>query len=109
MKVLFGRLLAAGAVVCASATLAQGPPARLEYRSAFEGYRRFQEPEARAWRDANEEVRALGGHMGQAKAVAQPAPVSSTQSPQADKPSPPPAASGIPPLTPMSGHQGHGK
>lgn len=35
-----------------------------EYRSAFEGYRRFAEPELADWRRSNDEVGAAGGHLG---------------------------------------------
>jgi hypothetical protein len=35
-----------------------------EFRSAFEGYRPFAEPEPRDWRKSNEEVGAAGGHGG---------------------------------------------
>ncbi len=38
------------------------PP--VEFRSAFEGYRAFVEPERRDWREANKEVGAAGGHAG---------------------------------------------
>lgn len=38
------------------------PP--LEYRSAFESYRRYSEPEVSGWREVNEEVRRIGGHVG---------------------------------------------
>jgi hypothetical protein len=38
------------------------PP--VEYRSAFDGYRPFVEPELRDWRRANEEVGAARGHGG---------------------------------------------
>jgi hypothetical protein len=41
---------------------AKAPP--VEYRSAFEGYRRFAEQELASWRRANEEVGAAGGHAG---------------------------------------------
>jgi hypothetical protein len=37
---------------------------RLEFRSAFEGYRPFAEQELADWRKANEEVAAAGGHGG---------------------------------------------
>ena len=37
----------------------------VEFRSAFEGYRAFVEPERRDWREANKEVGAAGGHAGQ--------------------------------------------
>jgi hypothetical protein len=38
------------------------PP--VEYRSAFEGYRPYAEPEPRDWRRSNEEVGAAGAHAG---------------------------------------------
>ncbi|MDW8468954.1 MAG: hypothetical protein RML56_08295 [Burkholderiales bacterium] len=37
------------------------PPART---SAFEDYRPYSEPELARWREANDEVRRLGGHAG---------------------------------------------
>lgn len=40
---------------------------QLEYRSAFDGYRAYQEPVARSWRETNDEAGALGGHRGQLK------------------------------------------
>jgi len=42
---------------------AKAPP--VEYRSAFEGYRPYADPEPRDWRKSNEEVGAAGGHAGQ--------------------------------------------
>jgi hypothetical protein len=41
---------------------AKAPP--VEYRSAFEGYRRHAEPELAPWRVVNEEVERVGGHVG---------------------------------------------
>jgi len=41
---------------------AKAPP--VEYRSAFEGYRPYTEPELAPWRAVNEEVRQVGGHLG---------------------------------------------
>ncbi len=41
---------------------AKAPP--VEFRSAFEGYRRHADPDARDWRKSNEEVGAAGGHAG---------------------------------------------
>ena len=41
---------------------AKVPP--VEFRSAFEGYRPYAEPELRDWRKSNEEVGAAGGHAG---------------------------------------------
>lgn len=34
------------------------------YRSAFEGYRRIEEPKRIPWREANDEVERVGGHVG---------------------------------------------
>lgn len=34
------------------------------YRSAFEDYRRYREPELAPWREVNEEVARVGGHTG---------------------------------------------
>ena len=34
----------------------------VEYRSAFEDYRRFADEELRDWRKSNDEVGAAGGH-----------------------------------------------
>lgn len=61
--------VAAGAAAAQHAAPADpaDPKARApahEYRSAFESYRRFAEPELAPWRAVNEEVRRVGGHMG---------------------------------------------
>ena len=34
------------------------------YRSAFEGYRNFEEPKPTVWRDANDAAARVGGHPG---------------------------------------------
>ena len=34
------------------------------YRSAFEGYRKIEEPKRIPWREANDEVERVGGHIG---------------------------------------------
>ena len=61
----------------ASATV---PPA--SYRSAFEGYRPAAEEPIADWRALNEEVAAVGGHIGIMKGVAQqPAPAGAPPSP----------------------------
>jgi hypothetical protein len=36
----------------------------VEYRSAFEGYRPFADPQVGDWRKANQEVGSAGGHAG---------------------------------------------
>ena len=38
------------------------PP--LKYESAFDGFRPFQEQDVASWREVNEEVARVGGHMG---------------------------------------------
>lgn len=42
-----------------------------EYRSVFEDYRRFAEPELAPWRTVNEEVGRVGGHMGVLRAASE--------------------------------------
>jgi hypothetical protein len=42
----------------------KAPVPAIEHRSAFEGYRRHTEPEVSGWREMNEEVRRIGGHVG---------------------------------------------
>ena len=36
----------------------------LEYESAFKGYRSFRETPLAPWRDVNDEVARVGGHLG---------------------------------------------
>ncbi len=48
---------------------AKAPP--VEYRSAFESYRPYAEPELAPWRAVNEEVRRVGGHVGMMRAQSQ--------------------------------------
>jgi len=70
-------LAAAVAAACASM---QTPPASgsaasvtsggLEYQSAFESYRAYEELEPLSWQRANEDAGALGGHGGQMKPAA---------------------------------------
>jgi hypothetical protein len=59
------------------------PP--VEYRSAFEGYRPYAEPELRDWRKSNEEVGAAGGHTGQRPGQG---PGKEMSKPQPDNPAP---------------------
>jgi len=54
---------AASAQSAAPADAARGA-APIPYRSAFAGYRAWQEPAPMNWREANETAGALGGHMG---------------------------------------------
>lgn len=43
------------------------PSPSLKHESAFESYRRFEEPKIAPWRAANEEVGALRGHIDHIK------------------------------------------
>jgi hypothetical protein len=42
------------------------PGAVFRYESAFEGYQDVQDRKLTPWKDANEEMRRLGGHAGHA-------------------------------------------
>lgn len=42
----------------------KAPAAAIQYRSPFEAYRPFKEPELASWRDVNAEAETLGGHQG---------------------------------------------
>ncbi len=72
-------LLAATAAMSAGAQPPRPEPAdpkarvpSVEYRSAFEGYRRYAEPEVTGWREMNEEVGRVGGHLGIVREAAKP-------------------------------------
>lgn len=45
------------------------PAPSLKHESAFEGYRRFEEPKIAPWRAANEAVGALRGHIDHIKSI----------------------------------------
>lgn len=64
------RILCALAIIVAGAAAAQNAPQAdprdpkapvppVEYRSAFEGYQPYKEPELASWREANERVRRV--------------------------------------------------
>ena len=60
----------------------KAPVAAYRYESAFQDYRRYADPELARWREVNEEVSRLGGHMRHAPQPAQkgkPAPKSAAQ------------------------------
>ena len=69
---------------------AKVPP--VEFRSAFEGYRPYTDPDLRDWRKSNEEVGAAGGHAGHRPGEGRGA---ETSKPQSGKPETP------------GGHGGH--
>ncbi len=127
-------LLAAAVATACSFTLAPSAPssaasvtsAGLEYQSAFESYRAYEELELISWQRANDEAGALGGHGGHAgpTATSSPSPVSKPEDAAASKK--PPAAAApvrsptteVPQKTTVSpaaktpagaGHAGHGK
>jgi len=67
--VLVPALLCAGAAVAQNKGPADPRDARtkvppVEFRSVFEGYQPYADPELRDWRKSNEEVGAAGGHAG---------------------------------------------
>jgi hypothetical protein len=60
----------------------KAPVPAFEYRSVFESYRRHAEPEVSGWREMNEEVRRIGGHVGIVRE--QPHPTKPVAKPPAD-------------------------
>jgi len=61
--------LAAGTAIAQTGTRPDpaDPQARAPapvYRSAFEGFRRFEAEQRPGWREANEEAARVGGHIG---------------------------------------------
>ncbi len=53
------------------------------HESAFSAYRRYQDVERHDWREANDRVRDLGGHMGHVRGSANGAADSAAQASQA--------------------------
>jgi len=45
------------------------PAPAAKHQSAFDGYRRFEEPRIAPWRAANDEVGALRGHIDHTKEI----------------------------------------
>lgn len=75
------------------------------YRSAFEDYRKFRPGPVSAWKNANDTVGAVGGHVGAVKDA--PAPRAAA-APAADAAPEAPAPAAVPtvPVTPApAGHQ----
>lgn len=107
------RWLVVVAMTFAGIAVAQPTADRIEYRSAFEGFRSFKEPELGSWANANEEAGALGGHVGQLKGSrpASDAAAHSTHgasggdSRSSNRPGTPAPAS----PKPAAAHQGHSK
>ena len=73
---MFYRLIAAAAIACAplaaaAQAAAKPDPAKAKagtpaaaYESAFTGYRPYVDPELARWREVNEEMGRLNGHIG---------------------------------------------
>jgi len=91
MRIIF---VAVPALLCAGMAVAQGDDRRdprdaqakvppVEYRSAFDGYRQYGEPELRDWRKSNEEVGAARSRTGD-----RPGPGSETSQPRLAEPAP---------------------
>lgn len=98
--------LVALAVLAASPAWAQTASAEPGYRSAFEGYRAFQDAEVAPWRESNDTVGRIGGWRAYAKeaqgsAAPTPAPAPASAAPPATAPAP------VPAKPQGSGHGGH--
>jgi hypothetical protein len=89
---MLARTLAAVALACATvATGAQTPtpprqdrPGAPAYKSAFEGYRPYAEEPLAPWREVNETVERVGGHVGVLRAEEQHAPPRPAAAPARD-------------------------
>lgn len=89
---MLARRLFAAALVCAAGAAGAQTPAPREaavaappaYRSAFEGYRPYVEEPPALWREVNDTVGRVGGHVGVLRADESSAP-------------PPPVTFGAPP------------
>ena len=112
MQVLIYLLLAAAVTLATGSAFAQAPaasgaaatsqpgvPVRLDYRSAFEGYRAYQEAETRSWREANDEAGLLAGHVGQLKPMAA---SGNSAGPKPERAAPPSTPSSIPAASPAA-------
>lgn len=60
------------------------PAAAVTYESAFKGYRPYVDPELARWREANDEMGRLNGHVGHLPAPAGPGGAPATAKPPAD-------------------------
>lgn len=86
--------MAAAIALAAGPALAQSRPkpddpkaaaAPIEHRSAFEGYRPFRDEAMVPWREVNDEVGRVGGHVGvlRAEEAVPPVPTGATPQPAA--------------------------
>lgn len=97
---MLARTILAVALACATAAAGAQTPAPREaavavppaYRSAFEGYRSYVEEPPAPWREVNDTVGRIGGHVGVLRAdendaSPQPAPSNAGTAPDAKEPS----------------------
>ena len=88
-------LPAATALAAAAQNVPPAPADPLPYRSAFEGYRRFEDPPPVHWKQANDTVRERGGWRAYAReSAAAPAEAAKPAAPD------PHAGHGMPPAAP---------
>lgn len=64
MLLLGGFLLGAAAARAADPSDPAAAAPTMRYRSAFDGYERWRDGDKAPWRDTNEAVGRMGGHMG---------------------------------------------
>lgn len=87
--------------IAADPHLGTAPPV---YRSAFDGYKKFQSGPVSSWRNANDTVGAVGGHVGALRNA--PSPAASPPGIAAPE-APAPKAAPVKPVTGGAGHLGH--
>ncbi len=76
------------------------PAPAFQYESAFEGYRGYRETPLTPWRDVNDEVARVGGHLGIVRAGRD----ASGTAPQGAQP-PRPQSPAVPGSEPGAGHR----
>ena len=90
---MLARILAAGALTCAAAAIGAQTPAQPPadrgaappptYQSAYEGYRPYVEEPLAPWREVNDTVERVGGHVGILRAETQAIPTPPAAAPAA--------------------------
>jgi hypothetical protein len=100
LRLIVGAYAAAATIAYAQIPVTPAPSTggqKLQYQSAFAGYRSFSEIETVPWRQANDELGAAAGHAGNAMNRGMP-----SMAPKAGRTSPAPSATEAP-----AGHAGH--
>jgi hypothetical protein len=106
----FRTLLACTAALIAAVSVCSAAPDPLDsrvpvatplHRSAFEGYRRFDDAKPLPWRQANDTVERIGGWRSYAREAADQAPAAASPSASASSPA------RSEPARPAAGHGGH--